>query len=219
MVGAAALLVGGLLASAPAQAISIDFTSCHITAGCGVSPFGTVTVTQDTTTPANVDVSVTLADSNRFVSTGALTGGNAIFAFNGTDITATDIINETSTPTGTPLNGISGTFTGPNGAPNFGTFGFGIDCASCTGGSTIITALSFTVANATVADITQPNANGVVFIADLLIGNVSGNPTGVVDAVPAPVIGHGLLVLLAVGGVLFGGKILENLRDRRLHAT
>jgi hypothetical protein len=28
-------------------------------------------------------------------------------------------------------------------------------------------------------------------------------------AVPAPVIGHGLFVLLAVGGVLFGGKLLE----------
>jgi hypothetical protein len=33
----------------------------------------------------------------------------------------------------------------------------------------------------------------------------SGHP------VPAPAIGHGLLVLLAVGGVLFGGKLLENL--------
>ena len=30
--------------------------------------------------------------------------------------------------------------------------------------------------------------------------------------VPAPVIGHGLLVLLAVGGVLFGGELLENLK-------
>jgi hypothetical protein len=30
-----------------------------------------------------------------------------------------------------------------------------------------------------------------------------------VAAVPAPLIGHGLTVLLAVGGVLFGGKLLE----------
>jgi hypothetical protein len=30
------------------------------------------------------------------------------------------------------------------------------------------------------------------------------------NAVPAPLIGHGLLVLLAVGGVLFGGKLLES---------
>lgn len=35
---------------------------------------------------------------------------------------------------------------------------------------------------------------------------------GGVNAVPAPLIGHGLVVLLAVGGVLFGGKLLENLK-------
>lgn len=34
--------------------------------------------------------------------------------------------------------------------------------------------------------------------------------------VPAPVIGHGLFVLLAVGGVLYGGKLLENLKKHRL---
>jgi hypothetical protein len=33
-------------------------------------------------------------------------------------------------------------------------------------------------------------------------------------AVPAPVIGHGLLVFLAVGGVLFGGKLLGRGKKR-----
>jgi hypothetical protein len=37
--------------------------------------------------------------------------------------------------------------------------------------------------------------------------------------VPAPLIGHGLLVLLAVGGVLSGGKLLESLKRRHLHAV
>jgi len=37
--------------------------------------------------------------------------------------------------------------------------------------------------------------------------------------VPAPVIGHGLLALLAVGGVLFGGKLLESLKKHHLHAA
>jgi hypothetical protein len=37
--------------------------------------------------------------------------------------------------------------------------------------------------------------------------------------VPAPVIGHGLLVLLAVGGVLFGGKLLDDLKKRILHSA
>jgi hypothetical protein len=43
---------------------------------------------------------------------------------------------------------------------------------------------------------------------------------GGVNAVPAPSIGHGLAILLAVGGVLFGAKLLENLNRRhQLHAT
>jgi hypothetical protein len=35
------------------------------------------------------------------------------------------------------------------------------------------------------------------------------------SAVPAPLIGHGLFVLLGVGGVLFGSKLLESLKTRR----
>ncbi len=37
--------------------------------------------------------------------------------------------------------------------------------------------------------------------------------------VPTPLIGHGLLALLAVGGVLCGGKLLEQLKKRDLHAA
>lgn len=38
-------------------------------------------------------------------------------------------------------------------------------------------------------------------------------------AVPAPLIGHGLLALLAIGGVLFGGKLLQNFKKRSLQAA
>jgi len=38
-------------------------------------------------------------------------------------------------------------------------------------------------------------------------------------AVPAPLIGHGLLVLLAVGGVLFGGKLLESFKKDHFRAA
>jgi hypothetical protein len=37
--------------------------------------------------------------------------------------------------------------------------------------------------------------------------------------VPSPLIGHGLFVLLAVGGVLFGGKLLESRKMRHLHTA
>jgi hypothetical protein len=40
-----------------------------------------------------------------------------------------------------------------------------------------------------------------------------------VAVVPAPVIGHGLFVLLAIGGVLFGGELLERSRKRRSLGT
>jgi hypothetical protein len=50
--------------------------------------------------------------------------------------------------------------------------------------------------------------------------NVGATPfTNVGVAVPAPIIGHGLLVLLAVGGVLFGGKLLESFKNRNAHAA
>jgi hypothetical protein len=38
-------------------------------------------------------------------------------------------------------------------------------------------------------------------------------------AVPAPVIGHGFLVLLTVSGVLFGGKFLERSTKHRSLGT
>jgi len=37
--------------------------------------------------------------------------------------------------------------------------------------------------------------------------------------VPAPIIGHGLFVLLAVGGVLVGGKLLEGFKKHRAQAA
>ena len=40
-----------------------------------------------------------------------------------------------------------------------------------------------------------------------------------VQPVPAPLIGHGLAVVLAVGGVLFGAKLLERSRKRRSCGT
>jgi hypothetical protein len=39
--------------------------------------------------------------------------------------------------------------------------------------------------------------------------------TGPLSAVPAPLIGHGLPVVLALGGTLFGAKLLERSRKRR----
>jgi hypothetical protein len=48
---------------------------------------------------------------------------------------------------------------------------------------------------------------------------VTGLAAFPVQAVPAPLIGHGLAVVLAVGGVLFGAKLLERSRKRRRFGT
>jgi hypothetical protein len=59
-------------------------------------------------------------------------------------------------------------------------------------------------------------------VYDLFYTSANGTPETLITntvPVPAPLIGHGLLVLLAVGGVLFGGKFLEGLKKRHLHAA
>jgi hypothetical protein len=58
---------------------------------------------------------------------------------------------------------------------------------------------------------------------DLWYTSANGLPevlqTNTTNVVPAPLIGHGLFALLAVGGVLFGGRLLESLKKRHLHAA
>jgi hypothetical protein len=55
----------------------------------------------------------------------------------------------------------------------------------------------------------------------LVLDNASPNVTfsAQIGTVPAPLIGRGLPVLLAVGGILFGVKVLERSKKRRLLGT
>src|SRR5437762_1472236 len=97
----AALLVAGLAVAVPANAISFDLTSCHISTGCGTATsFGTVTLTQ---VGANVNFDVELAGGNRFVQTGS--ADQQLFKFNATGVVAGDIVNEA---TANPLNAVPG---------------------------------------------------------------------------------------------------------------
>jgi hypothetical protein len=214
LAGAGALLTGGLLVTAPAQATPVvsplvyNLTSDHCdgTGGCGTPPFGSVTLTQNGTT---VDVDVDLFGTNAFVKTGSV--DFQAFKFNATGVVLGDITVNQNNP-GQTLAAQTGAFNGDG----TGNFSFGIACTTCGGGASdkFSTDVIFHVANATIADLTVPNGSGITFVADI-IGS-TGN-TGPVDAtvpVPAPLIGHGLLVLLAVGGVLFGGKLLEHSKRR-----
>ena len=75
-----------------------------------------------------------------------------------------------------------------------------------------------TGASVTRSEVGPEGANGFTYNPGALYP-LNNEYVGISDVVPAPLIGHGLLVLLAVGGVLFGGKLLESLKKDHLHAA
>jgi len=147
-----AMAVVGLAVAVPANADTFDFTSCHLTGGCGTATeFGTVTLTQSGT---SVNFDVVLNSGNRFVETGA--GGGALFVFNDS-LSGSTITGITATLNGATVTipgGLSGlTNQSPIMADGTGTWTAEVFCttaSSCNGGSTPnINDLHFTVTNAT----------------------------------------------------------------------
>jgi hypothetical protein len=197
----------------PALADTFNLTSCHISGATNCTQtstvsFGTVTLTQS---GSNVTFDVVLINGNRFVETGA--GGDSLFLFNDT------LANSTVTGATATLNGAT-TSLAISGATNqplimadgTGTFTAQVFCTTaseCNGGSTpIINDLHFTVTNATVAQLETANANGNIFVADILCGagqtnctgltgpvDVSTPPTNVPEAGTVAFLGTGLIAL------------------------
>src|SRR5207244_2789844 len=120
LAGAGALLVAGLLASAPAHAITFNFTSCEVTGGCGgPGPYGTVTLTQNLTT---VDVDVHVAPE-LFILSGS--GAQNYFKFDATDVLLTDITVD-QTAAGKTLVAQGNSVTRTLDGDGTGLFNFGI---------------------------------------------------------------------------------------------
>jgi hypothetical protein len=214
-----------LLVGAPkASADTYDFTSCHLSGGCGTATsFGTVTLTQSGT---SVNIDVVLNSGNYFVYTGA--GGDQWFLFNDA-IAGSTITNMTATVNGAPVNVLGG-LTGVTGASPIHADGTGdwtaaIGCttaSSCNGASGVtlvggttaqVNDLHFTVTNATLAQLEILNGNGNMFVGDIYLGQTGGtNLTGPVDvSTPPHQVPDGGMTLMMLGGALVG---LEALRRR-----
>ena len=168
------------LAVSPAQAVVFDLTGDHCigVGGCGTAPFGTVDVTQ---VGANVHVVVDLANGPPNTVGWAQTSfaDFELFKFNGTGIVVGDI-SVVQTFAGNSLQANTGTFNGDGTGP----FSFGISCTTCGNGALGITSnLDFSVANATIADLTAGNPLNI-FVADVFSGQ-TGN-TGPVAVGPNP---------------------------------
>ena len=216
-------VAGAALAGGPAWADTFNFTSCDASGstcqGTNIAApgFGSVTLTQ---AGANVDFTVSLINGNRFVETGA--GGGALFLFNDT-IAGSTVTTIASAPT-SPAGGLSG-FTNVSGgimADGTGTFTAEVLCtvaSDCNGGSAnTMTSLTFVVTNATVAALETANANGNIFVSDLLCGAAQTQCTGLtgpvdVDMRPSTVPLPGAAMLF--GSVLFGGLGVSRWRKRR----
>lgn len=193
---------GFVLAGTPAEALTFNITSDHCTGTCGTAPFGTVDVIQN---GANVGITVTLAAGITYAQTGA--ADFQVFKFNGTGVALGDIVVGAHVPA---LAAATGAFNGDG----TGNFTFGINCPSCGNGpSGFGGAISFTVVNATIADVTAGNNLGNIFVADIL--GLNGN-TGPVD-VSTPPVGvpePGTLLLLGTGLAALGGRARRLMRGR-----
>ena len=182
------------------HAIVFDLTSDHCTGGCGTAPFGTVEVTQ---AGANVNFVVDLANGPPNTVGWAQTGAGdfQLFKFNATGVVVGDI-SVTQTFALNTLQANTGTFNGDSTGP----FSFGISCTTCgTGALGITSDLVFSIANATIAEVTLPNKTGNIFVADVFSGQTGGiGPVDVAIPVPAPLVGAGLPGFLLAGGGLLG---------------
>jgi hypothetical protein len=169
----------------PAAAVDYQFGATDV-AAFGAPTYGTVSLVQS---GLNVNFTVTLDPEFNFVTT----GNHFVFSFNGTGVAAGDIVNIDNP--GTQTFSVT-TPTAVN--PPFGTFQFGIACATvCSNGNSAggySDPLTFTVNNATVADFLvlstgAGDLGAAYFAADVVweMDDRNFGATGAIGVVTTPV--------------------------------
>jgi hypothetical protein len=199
----AAVAVAGSMIVPAAHADAIyNFTFDGCSGGCGPqASFGSVSLHQvDTTT---VEITVSLLDGNKFVTTGSHTG----FAFN---------VQGGAVTVGLLPGGWSS--LGANIEPGFGSFTNGINCDkgnsnnqnSCAGNNPWVGDLVFDVSRASGLDTADfvLNGDGYSFATDIISGtNGNTGPVGAGNAVPEPA----TLAMMGTGVLAVAGAIRRTL--------
>ncbi len=203
--GLAVLGVFTLASTAWAGSITYTLTQDGCTGGCGTAPFGTITLTDDTSMANTVDVSESLLNGDEFVKT----GNHDALTFN-TD----ELISAITITPGTP--GYTQDLTPSN--PPFDPFQLGMTCSGCGPGSSkpLGGTLAFEVTGPSGFSISDFDANtkGDFFASDII--GTTGN-TGAVaalgtSAVPEPSQTFLLLALMLVGFVAMRRTKLRSTR-------
>jgi hypothetical protein len=248
LAGVAAVLLLPLFATSGAQATPFYFNVTSPSGGCSeacaanavITPgAGTLTVVLNDT-EANPASAGDLLSSIEITPSGTL-GTPTLTSQAGTLITVASTSGPYTTSPGPPDHWGVGTSSGQIVLETAGTFAVGgapinmiIGPANGSGdytGNSSVTdghfspyidgTGTFVIADASIT--TSTTITGVNFDfgtkPDTTLAGSVCTPGTANCAVPAPLIGHGLLVLLAVGGVLFGGKLFESLKMRRSLAT
>jgi hypothetical protein len=215
--GAAALGFAALFTSpANADTFTSILTVPNNTLAGLPGPFGTVTVT--TPSPNSTTATITF-DANTALNYSFIDSSIVDANINASSFT---IGNFTGTPApGSSFNVANLTNGGSGNVDGFGVFNQTVNNKDGFAQRAIEVDFTVTDTSGTFASAASALAfNSLGFDAAAHVANVDGSLTGfVAEVVPAPEIGHGVPVLLAVGGMLLGFRLWGRSSKRRSPGT